>query len=140
MPKEDVNQWQKLEARTKKLESAAKSARLQKASQVYHALCDAAGDEVLFLLTHSAHRLVQDRIKNYLTKYLPAALEVTDREVEAAAAGAAPGSPKYKKVRDQLITTKLDSRPKKVPPPEETAPAPPPAMVSTGGFGRKQVG
>ena len=139
MPKEDVNQWQKLEARTKKLESAAKSTRLQKASQVYHAICDAPGEEVLFLLTHSALRLVQDRIRNYLTKYLPAALEVTDRDVEAAAAGAAPGSPKYKKVRDQLITTKLDSRPKKVPPPEE-APVPAPAMVSTGGFGRKQAG
>ena len=102
------------------------------------AICDAPGEEVLFLLTHSAHRLVQDRIKNYLQKYLPAALEVTDREVEAAAAGAAPGSPKWRKVRDQLITTKLDSRPKKVPPPEE-APVPAPVMVSTGGFGRKQV-
>ncbi|MGA2183898.1 MAG: hypothetical protein ABSH47_12785 [Bryobacteraceae bacterium] len=140
MPKGDVNQWQKLEARTKKLESAAKSVRLQKASQVYHAICDAPGEEVLFLLTHSALRLVQDRIRNYLTKYLPAALEVTDRDVEAAAAGAAPGSPKYKKVRDQLITTKLDSRPKKVPPPEEAAPVPAPAMAGGGGgFGRKQV-
>jgi tRNA nucleotidyltransferase (CCA-adding enzyme) len=139
MGKDDVNQWQKLEARSKKLESAAKSARLQKASQVYHAIVDAPGDEVLFLVTHSAHRLVQDRIKNYLTKYLPMALEVTDRDVEVAAGGAAPGSPKWKKVRDQLITTKLDSRPKKVPPPEE-APVPAPAMVSTGGFGRKQVG
>jgi tRNA nucleotidyltransferase (CCA-adding enzyme) len=139
MPRSDVNQWQKLEARSKKLESAAKSAKLQKASQVYHAIVDAPGDEVLFLLTHSAHRLVQDRIKNYLQKYLPMALEVTDRDVEAAAAGAAPGSPKYKKVRDQLITTKLDSRPKKVPPPEEV-PVPAAPMMSTGGFGRKQAG
>jgi hypothetical protein len=101
---------------------------------------EAPGEEVLFLLTHSAQRLVQDRIKNYLTKYLPAALEVTDKDVEAAAAGAAPGSPKWKKVRDQLITTKLDSRPKKVPPPEEPVPAPAPAMMSAGGFGRKHVG
>lgn len=138
MSKDDVNQWQKLEARSKKLESAAKSARLLKASQVYHALVDAPGDEVLFLLTHSAHRLVQDRIKNYLQKYLPTALEVTDRDVEAAAAGVAPDSPKWRKVRDQLITTKLDSRPKKVPLPEEV---PAPAMVSGGGgFGRKQAG
>jgi len=139
MSKADVNLWQKLEARSKKLESAAKSAKLQKASQVYHAIIDAPGDEVLFLLTHSSQRLVQDRIKNYLTKYLPMALEVTDRDVEAAAAGIAPGSPKYKKIRDQLITTKLDSRPKKVPPPEEI-PAPPPPMVGGGGFGRKQAG
>jgi tRNA nucleotidyltransferase (CCA-adding enzyme) len=140
MPKSDVNEWQKLEARAKKLENVVKSARLQKASQVYHAIVEAPGEEVLFLLTHSAQRLVQDRIKNYLTKYLPAALEVTDKDVEAAAAGAPPGSPKWKKVRDQLITTKLDSRPKKVPPPEEPVPAPAPAMMSAGGFGRKHVG
>lgn len=139
MSRDDVNQWQKLEARSKKLESAARSARLQKASQVYHAIVEAPGDEVLFLLTHSTHRLVQDRIRNYLTKYLPMALEVTDRDVEAAAVGIAPGSPKYKKIRDQLITTKLDSRPKKVPPPEEV-PTPPPPMVGGGGFGRKQAG
>jgi tRNA nucleotidyltransferase (CCA-adding enzyme) len=140
MSKDDVNQWQKLEARSKKLESVAKSARLQKASQVYHAIVDAPADEVLFLLTHSAQRLVQDRIKNYLTKYLPAALEVTDRDVEAAAVGIAPGSPKYKKIRDQLITTKLDSRPKKAAPPEEVPAPPPPAVVGGGGFGRKQAG
>ncbi|HTP85823.1 MAG TPA: hypothetical protein VMJ34_02700 [Bryobacteraceae bacterium] len=137
MPKGDVNQWQKLEARAKKLESAAKSAKLQKASQVYRVLAEAPGDEVIFLLTHSAQRLVQDRIKNYLTKYLPSALEVTDRDVDAAAAGAAAGSAKWKKVRDQLITTKLDSRPKKVPPPEEVPPTPAPIMAGGGGFGRK---
>jgi tRNA nucleotidyltransferase/poly(A) polymerase len=139
MPKADVSRWQKLEARTKKLEHAAKSARLQKPSQIYHALVEAPGDELLFVLTHSALRLVQDRIRNYLQKYLPAAMEVSDKDVEAAAGGAAPGSPKFRKVRDQLITTKLDSRPKKVPPPEEP-PAPPIMAGTSGAFARRQPG
>ena len=110
---------------------------MQKPSQIYHVLVEAPGDELLFVLTHSALRLVQDRIRNYLQKYLPAAMEVTDKDVETAASGAAPGSPKYRKVRDQLVTTKLDSRPKKVPPPEEPA-TPPPVMTGTGAFARRQ--
>jgi len=138
MVKGDVNQWQKLEMRSKKLESAAKSARLQKPSQVYHALIDAPGDELLFVLTHSSQRLAQDRIRNYLQKYLPAAMEISEKDVEAAAEGVPAGSPKYKKIREQLITTRLDSRPKKVPPPEE--PAPPPVMAGGGAFARRQPG
>ncbi len=125
MPKSDVDRWQKLEGRVKKLESTVKSARLSKPSQVYRALLDAPGEEILFLLTHSPVRLVQDRIRNYLQKYLPAALEVTEREVEAAAPGLAPDSPKYRKIREQLITTRLDSRPKKVVTPEEQQPGAP---------------
>jgi hypothetical protein len=51
---------------------------------------------------------------------------VTDREVEAA--GATPGTPKFQKLKDQMIATRLDARPKKVvveAPPEATVPAPP---------------
>jgi len=40
-----------------------------------------AGDQILFLLAHSSERLVHDRIKNYLGKYLPTAQEVTERDV-----------------------------------------------------------
>ena len=36
MPKADVDQWLKLETRSKKLETALRSARIRKASQVYH--------------------------------------------------------------------------------------------------------
>jgi hypothetical protein len=120
----EVDLWQKLEVRSKKLERDLKSPKLQKASQVYQALSRAPGDQVLFLLVRSSQRIVQDRIKNYLQKYLPAALEVTDRDVTAA--GVQPGTPKFQRVKDELIATRLDSRPRKVAPPEAAEPAPPP--------------
>ena len=39
------------------------------------------------------------------------------------ATGVKAGSPKFQKAREELILTRLDARPKKIPPPEET-PAP----------------
>jgi tRNA nucleotidyltransferase/poly(A) polymerase len=121
----EVDLWQKLDARSKKLEREMKSAKLQKASQIYSVLSHAPGDQVLFLLLRSSLRLVQDRVRNYLQKYLPTALEVTERDVIAA--GAQLGTSKFRKVRDELIATRLDSRPRKPAPPPETAEAPAPA-------------
>ncbi|MBV9768932.1 MAG: hypothetical protein JOZ32_05120 [Bryobacterales bacterium] len=117
----EIDQWQKLEAKSKKLEKDLKSAKLQRPSKIYQVLSAAPGDQILFLLAHSSERLVNDRIKNYLGKYLPAAQEVTERDVLAT--GARPGTPKFQKAREELILTRLDARPKKIPPPEET-PAP----------------
>lgn len=132
----EVDLWQKLEARSKKLERELKSARLQKPSRIYAVLSGAPGDQVLFLLLRSNLRLVQDRVRNYLQKYLPAALEVTDREV--AAAGVTPGTPKFRKLRDEMIAARLDSRPRKPVPPPETAaepsgPAPAPQVMKARG-------
>jgi tRNA nucleotidyltransferase (CCA-adding enzyme) len=123
MGRSDAAKWQSLDARSKKLERELKSAKLQRPSHIYHALSKAPADQMLFLLLRSSQRIVQDRIKNYLQKYLPAALEVTDRDVLAT--GAQAGTPKFNKVREELIATRLDARPKKVPPPTE-APAPGP--------------
>ncbi|MDQ6760684.1 MAG: hypothetical protein M3Z32_12600, partial [Acidobacteriota bacterium] len=83
MPPEDISKWQKLETRSAKLEKDLKSAKVQKASHVYQLLSKAPGDQIMFLLLRSSERLVQDRIKNYLQKYLPASLEVTEKEVIA---------------------------------------------------------
>jgi hypothetical protein len=123
-----VESWQKLEARAKKLEHAVKSTRLRLPSQIYQALVKAPGDELLFLLYRSQQRTVQDRIRNYLQKYYPAAQEVSDAEIEKA--GARPGTPKYLKLKEQLITTRLNTRKKPAPPPAEepVAPAPPGRM------------
>jgi len=118
LSKREVELWQKLEAKAKKLERELKSAKLQKPSKVYLALAGVPGDQILFLLAHSAERLVHDRIKNYLQKYLPSAQEVTDRDVIAT--GVKPGTPKFQKTREEMILTKLDARPKKIPPPVET--------------------
>jgi tRNA nucleotidyltransferase (CCA-adding enzyme) len=122
LTKKDIEQWQKLETRSKVLEKALKSAKLQKPSHVYSLLSKSPGDQMLFLLAHSSERLVHDRIKNYLQKYLPAAQEITEADVVAA--GGKPGTPKYPKIREELILTRLDARPKKViPPPTPIAPA-----------------
>ncbi len=128
LSRKEVEQWQKLEAKSKKLEKDIKSAKLQKPSHVYLALSKAAGDQILFLLAHSSERLVHDRIRNYLQKYVPAAQEITDKDVLAT--GVKPGTPKFQKMKEEMILTRLDARPKKVPPPE-TPPvgAPVPALA-----------
>jgi len=127
LTRKEVDQWQHMEAKSKKLEKELKSSKLQKPSHIYQVLSKAPGDQILFLLAHSSERLVQDRIKNYLQKYLPSALEVTEKDVSAT--GVQPGTPKFQKVREQLILTKLDARPKKVLPPEEAPPAPAPVLA-----------
>jgi tRNA nucleotidyltransferase/poly(A) polymerase len=121
----EVAESQKLESRAKKLEQSLKPARLNKASLVYQALREAPGELILFLLMRSNERLVLDRIRNYLQKYLPAAHEVTDKD--PALAGIDPASPKFKKAKDHVIFAKLDARVRKVPTPEpEPVPAGPP--------------
>jgi tRNA nucleotidyltransferase (CCA-adding enzyme) len=121
LTKREMELWQKLEARSKTLEKSLKSAKLQKPSLVYSVLSKAPGDQIVFLLAHSSERLVHDRIKNFLQKYLPAAQEITEADVLAA--GGKPGTPKFQKVREDLILTRLDARPKKVVPPVVPAPA-----------------
>src|SRR5271157_4758393 len=125
LEKADLDQWHKLDARAKKLEKDLKSAKLQKPSQLYLAVSKASGDLILYLLLNSKERIVQDRIKNFFGKYLPMAQEVTDRDVTAAK-GVEPGTPKFQKAREEVIWQRLDARPKKVPPPEETPAVPPP--------------
>jgi tRNA nucleotidyltransferase (CCA-adding enzyme) len=113
----------KLPADAKKLESTLKSAKMQKPSHVYFALEPASGDLLLYLMYQSEQRIVQDRIRNYLQKYLPAAQE--------AALEAPTG-----KARTEAITKKLNARPKKpaVPVP---APEPEPLPATRGWSARR---
>jgi tRNA nucleotidyltransferase/poly(A) polymerase len=111
MHKSEIELWQKLESRSRKLEKELKSPKLHRPGQVYRALVRAPGDEVLFLLVRSPLRLVQDRIKNYLQRYLPVAMEVTEDEVKAK--GVQPGTPKFARVKEDLIVARLNARPKK---------------------------
>jgi hypothetical protein len=122
----EVTAWQKLEGAAKKLERELKAEKLKKASQLYQVLIKAPGEQVLWLMVYSSQRLVQDRIKNYFEKYLPASQEVTDEMV--ALSGAVPGTPKFQKAKEEMILKHLDARPKKVEPPPE--PPPPPPMSS----------
>jgi tRNA nucleotidyltransferase (CCA-adding enzyme) len=134
MKKETVDAWQKLEGRSKKLEKDLTSGKLQKPSQIYNVLSKAPAEQALFLLLKTAPRVVQDRIKNYLQKYLPAAQEVTDRQVIEA--GGVIGTPKFERMKAEMVSKRLDSRPKK--PPVEPVPEEPPAPVGrpSGGPGR----
>src|SRR5262249_15833432 len=111
MRKTEVDAWQKLPARARRLEGALKSARLKRASQIYDLLVRASLDEIVFLLSYSPIRLIQDRIRNYLQKSLPMSQEITDVEVEAK--GVAPGTPKFHKMKEEMIAARLDGRTKR---------------------------
>jgi len=128
LTKAEVGSIAKLEAAAKKLDKDLRSPKLQKASQLYQVLMKAPGEMVIYLLVYSEQRLVQDRIRNYFQKYLPASLEITDEMVVAAHAGLVPGTPKFLRAKEEMIYTRLDSRPKK--PAPEPEPPPPPPMSS----------
>jgi len=118
----DLDLAMKLEARAKKLESALRSARIKKASQVYHIVSAAKPDEVLFLLYHSGLKPVQERLRNYFQKSLPLVQEITPEEWGTVPGK--PGTPKYQKARDEFITHRLDRRP-----PRKIEAPPPPVTV-----------
>lgn len=120
--KSDVDAAAKLESRTRTVEKQLGGAKLSRPSALYAILSKVPGEILLFLLMRSGQRLVLDRLRNYLQKYLPAAQEVTEKDVVER--GAEPGTPKFQKLKQQMIAARLDARPKKVVP--EEAPAPPP--------------
>ncbi len=123
LPKGDINAIEKLKTGAKKLEKDLKNPKLQKASALYTLLTKAAPEQVLYLLVYSQQRIVQDRIKNYFQKHLLAAAEITDEAVIAT--GIEKSNPKFHKVKEEMILTRLDARPKKVEPPPEPPPPPP---------------
>ncbi len=135
MPKADVDAWQKLDARSKKLERDLKASKLTRPSNLHQLLSKAPGDQILFLLLRSQLRLAQDRIRNYLQKYLPMAQEVTDDEVRAK--GVEPGTPKWDKAKEEVIAAKLNARPKKPVPEEVPPPGPQPPGPVPGGSLRR---
>jgi tRNA nucleotidyltransferase/poly(A) polymerase len=130
MTKAELEPWQKLEMRAKKLETSLRAARVKKASQVYQIMTAAAPDEILFQLYHSTLKPVQERMRNYYQKYLPLLQEITPEEW--ATIEGKPGTPKYNKARDSFIAIRLDRKVKKPPVPEAVAaPAPPPPPASS---------
>ena len=103
--------WLRLGARAAKLEKELSVPNLHRPSKIYKVLAPAPEEQILYLLLHSHHRSVQDRIRNYLQKYAPTAQEVTDREVIEA--GFTLGTPKFQKAKAEMIAKRLDARPKK---------------------------
>lgn len=125
MTKKEAEPWQKLETSAKKLAAAIRSARLKRASQTFAVLSKAPGEQVLLLGLTSEHRVVQDRVKNFLSRCLAVAMDVTDAEVKEVS-GLEPGSPKFQKAKEERIAAHLDGRVRKPAPPPE--PEPPPAQ------------
>lgn len=124
LSKVEIGNWQKLEAAAKKLDRELKGPKLQKPSQLYKVIVKTPGEQILYLAVYSAQRIVQDRIRNYFQKYLPAAAEITDEMVVAT--GVAAGTPKFLKAKEEMILKRLDARPKKPEPVPEPPPPPPP--------------
>jgi len=122
MPKAEIDEMRNLEPRARKLEQTLKSARVKKPSHVYQILADARADEMVFLLGNSAQRVVQERIRNHLQKYLPAMQEVAPSAWNAVEGQ--PGTPKYNRNRQAFVASRLDVRPRKPPEPEPEPPAP----------------
>jgi tRNA nucleotidyltransferase (CCA-adding enzyme) len=124
LQKEYVEGAAKLENRAAKVEKELATAKLTRPSALYSLLSKVPGEILLFLLARSGQRLVLDRIKNYLQKYLPAAQEITEQDVIEK--GGVPGTPKFEKLRWELVAARLDAKPKKVvteePPPLPSAP------------------
>ncbi len=126
--KEHLEQTAKLDGNLKKLERLLTSPKLQKPSALYNALSRLPGEEMLGLLIRSNQRIVVDRLRNYLQKYLPAAQEVVEALIQENRE--APNTPKFAKLKHELIAARLDSRPRKAvlveavpPPPPVPAPA-----------------
>jgi tRNA nucleotidyltransferase (CCA-adding enzyme) len=133
LQKAEVELWHKLGARAKKLESALRSPRIRRPSQVYQIASEAAPDEILFLLYHSALKPVQERLRNYLQKYLPAVQEIPAEEL--ARVEGKPGTPRYQKARAEFIAHRLDHPPKPAPPPPEPPPVPEQPQLRRGRLG-----
>jgi hypothetical protein len=132
LDKPAIQAWERLDARAKKLAVELKSPKMAKPSVLYATAQKAQGADLVYLLYKSTERAVVDRIKNYVQKYLPAALEITDEEI-AEATGLEPGSAKYEKAKATFIAKRLDARPKKIVEPEPVAPPTPqhPPLVSS---------
>ncbi len=127
LEKATIDSVTKLDAKAGKVEKELAAFKFNRPSSLYWLLSKVPGDLLLFLMMHSKQRLVLDRIKNYYQKYVPLAQEVTEEDVLQKSADV--GTPKHLKVRQDLITARLDARPKKVVV-EETPPPPP--VSSTG--------
>lgn len=125
IPKPVLDAAAKLEGKTARIEKEISKAKISRPSALYAILSKVPGEILLLLLMRSGQRLVLDRVKNYLQKYLPAAQEITEKAVIER--GAEPGTPKFAKLQQQMIAARLDARPKKIvveepPPPPPIAP------------------
>lgn len=109
---DEVQAWQKLPASAAKLEKKLLAIPGARIEEIYLLLRGAGTEEIVYLFVNSKQRMVQDRLRNYLQKYLWVGQEIRDEEV--AEQGGEPGTAKFDKVKAQLIAKRIRMRPKKV--------------------------
>ena len=111
MPKADVDQWQKLEARAKKLEAALRAPRVRKPSHVYHLVAAAAPDEMSCSCSITRRR--SPCRSGCATTSRSTSHRSGDHAGRMGHHRSQAGTPKYAKARDEFISEILDRRPKK---------------------------
>jgi tRNA nucleotidyltransferase (CCA-adding enzyme) len=111
LPKSEIELLRNLEPQAHKVELALRSARVRKPSHVYEILSAAPPASIAFLLAHSEQKAVQERVRNYLQKYLPIMLEASPSDWQAIEGQ--PGTPKYNRNRQAFLAARLDVRPRK---------------------------
>ena len=121
----ELEEGKKQKPQVTKLATALKAPAVRRPSHIYNTISPAAPVAILYLLYDSDQRLIQDRLRNYLEKYLPEASEITDAQVEAT--GAKPGTAQFARAKASLITAKLNE------------PPPPPPLPPTGPIGPTHV-
>lgn len=125
LQKIDLEAIARLDTKGRKLERDIEAVKVHRPSALYAVLSKVPGEVLVYVMLRSSRRVVLDRVKNYVQKYLPVAQEVTDKSVIEA--GAQPGTAKFLKLQQQMIAARLDARPKKT---VIEAPPPPPPVVS----------
>ena len=117
----ELEEAKKLKPQVTKLATALKAPGVRRPSHIYNTIFPAPPVVILYLLYDSDQRLIQDRLRNDLEKYLPEAGEITDAQVEAT--GAKPGTAQFTRAKASLLAAKLN------------APPPPPPLPPTGPMG-----
>jgi tRNA nucleotidyltransferase (CCA-adding enzyme) len=110
---EEVKLWQKLPAASAKLEKRLAAIAGSKIDEIFLLLSTAPKEEITYLFVNSKQRLTQDRLRNYLQKYLWVAQDIQEEEILAEAEGGESGSPRYEKAKARLVAKRLRARPKK---------------------------
>ena len=123
----ELEPGRKIKPKAMKLGVDLKASSLRRPSQIYNVLAPADASEILFLLYESDQPVVQERLANYLDKYLPEASEITDAQVEAT--GVKPGTAQFRKAKAAMITARLNAPPPPPPPPPGQPGSP---MAATG--------
>ena len=122
----ELEEAKKIKPHASKLALAVKAPAVRRPSHVYNAVSPASPEAILYVLYESDQRLVLDRLKTYLEKYLQEANEITDAQVEAT--GAKPGTAQFARTKASLISAKLNEPPPPPLPPPGPMPATGPAI------------